>query len=206
MDFLRPWLLAIKANTRIPVDAQTDDLTEPRAAHLPGVGWILGGAACIAFAILGLLLHASALAPLVAAIGCTMATAALTNARDELKLRGAFANGGEIALFLALAMKIALLAVLAGQSEPGVLVALFGAHVVSRCAPLLAEKKLDKRDAWIAIAWCAAPVLLAFAVRGIAFALLPLVFAAIAAWASRRSDASQQACEIAFYLGAAISA
>ena len=142
---------------------------------------------------------------------------------------------GVVALVLVIAMKVSLLGVLASQSEAGVLIALFAAHAVSRFAPLgivqqlthvgdpdtskskpLADR-IGRRELWIAFAWCVPPLLLALAVRGIAFTLLPLLLAAAAWWLmknlfARRLQgftgdclgATQQVCEVAFYLGAAI--
>src|SRR5205823_2937871 len=156
--------------------------------------------ACASFALVALLLHGSPFTPAVAAIGCTAVTVLLTGAFHEDGLADV-ADGlggsaereralaimkdsrlgsyGVLALVLALLAKVALLAVLAGQSEAGVLLALFGAHVVSRFAPLLIVRQLayvgdpdtskskpiaeriGYRELAIGLAGCVVPLLLA---------------------------------------------
>jgi len=261
---LREYLIALQFFTRVPVTGRLGDwagyspqLLRSSSAHFPGVGWLVGLAACASFALFALLLHGSAFTALVAAIGCTAATALLTGAFHEDGLADV-ADGlggsadrehalaimkdsrlgtyGVLTLVLAVAAKIALLAVLAGQSEAGVLLALFAAHVVSRFAPLLIVRQLryvgdeqaskskplveslGRRELAIAAAWCVPPLLLACLVRGIAFVAVPLLLAALAWWRMMRLfetrlqgftgdalGATQQVCEIAFYLGAAIA-
>jgi adenosylcobinamide-GDP ribazoletransferase len=126
------------------------------AAHFPGVGWLVGavGAGVFCVAQIGLPGLAGALA---AAVLSTAATVWMTGAFHEDGLAdvadglggsadraraleimkdsriGAF---GAIALVLALGMKIALLATLAGQGMLTVVLALVCAHVLSRLAPL----------------------------------------------------------------------
>lgn len=264
MGFLRHYLIALQFFTRVPVTGAlaqwtgyTPEMLRASSAHFPGIGWLVGLVACASFALLGLLLHGSPLTPVVAAIGCTAATVLLTGAFHEDGLADV-ADGlggsaerdralaimkdsrlgtyGVLALVLALSMKVSLLAVLAGQSEAGVLLALFTAHTVSRFAPLLIVRRLayvgdaqaskskpladrvDRRELSIAAAWCAVPLLAAGLLRGPAFVIVPLLLVALAWWGMRRLlerrlqgftgdclGATQQVCEIAFYLGAAIA-
>lgn len=132
---------------------------------------------------------------------------------------------GAIALVLLLTGRIAALAALGAMSEGGVLSALFAAPVISRFAPLLAAYWRDQGphvDGWsvqVAGLWCVVPLLLMLLADGGVFLLLALVAAAIA-WVAvlrffrkhpapfrqDRAASLQQACELAFYLGAAIGA
>src|SRR4051812_38655098 len=139
------------------------DTLRASAAHFPGVGWLVGLAACASFALLGLVLHGSAFAPLAAAVGCTITTVLLTGGfhedgladtadglggsaeRDralEIMKDSRLGTYGALALALALMAKVSLLAVLAGQSPSAVLLALLCAHVVSRFWPLLVVRTL----------------------------------------------------------------
>jgi adenosylcobinamide-GDP ribazoletransferase len=122
------------------------------AAHFPAVGWVVGA--------IGALALAGALAlwpPLVAAVLCSVVTVLVTGAFHEDGLAdvadglggastreraleimkdsriGAF---GAIAVVLALGLKFALLAALAGQGAFVACAALLAAHVLSRLAPL----------------------------------------------------------------------
>jgi adenosylcobinamide-GDP ribazoletransferase len=136
---------------------------------------------------------------------------------------------GALALVLTLLAKLSLLAVLAAQSPVAVLVALLCAHVVSRFWPLLLAQKLacldssserlEPRALAIAGGWSLAALALAVATQGAAFAILGTGLGGLALLAARRlfaqrlqgftkacTGAAQQACEIAFYLGAAIGA
>lgn len=143
---------------------------------------------------------------------------------------------GVTALVCALMAKVTLLAVLDGQSAGGVLLAILCAHTVSRFAPLVIvhllphvgdtatskskplADRIERRQLGIAFAWCVPPVLLAIAVRGVAFALLGVLAAAAVAWWMKRLfarrlqgftgdclGATQQVTEIAFYFGAAVA-
>jgi adenosylcobinamide-GDP ribazoletransferase len=142
---------------------------------------------------------------------------------------------GALALVLAVLAKVSLLAVLASQSPAAVLLALFAAHVVSRFWPLVllrtmssmerADTSDDPRAAGIgnaqlgvAAAWCLVPLALALVVQGLAFVLMSILFSGVALWALKTLfarklqgltdeclGATQQTCEIAFYLGAAIA-
>ncbi|VTU28165.1 adenosylcobinamide-GDP ribazoletransferase [Variovorax sp. RA8] len=163
MDGLRHFLLALQFFTRVPVTGRvaawvgfSPAMLRASAAHFPGVGWLVGvvGAGVFVLAQTGLPGMAGALA---AALLSTIATVWLTGAFHEDGLAdvadglggstdrtralqimkdsriGAF---GALALVLALGLKIALLAVLAGQGALSAATALMGAHVLSRLAPL----------------------------------------------------------------------
>lgn len=163
MNGVRHFLLALQFFTRIPVMGRlagwvgfSPQMLRASAAHFPGVGWLVGaiGAGVFVLAQAGLPGVAGALA---AALLSTVATVMVTGAFHEDGLAdvvdglggsadraraleimkdsriGAF---GAIALVLALGLKLALLAVLAGQGAIAVATALVGAHVLSRLAPL----------------------------------------------------------------------
>lgn len=263
-DFLRHYLLAVQFFTRLPVTGAlaqwvgfSPDMLRASAAHFPGVGWLVGLAACASFALLSLALPATAFTPLAAAVGCTIATVLLTGAFHEDGLAdladglggasdrsraleimkdsrvGAF---GVLALVLALAAKVVLLAVLAAAAPPAVFAALLAGHVVSRFWPLLLVRSLPyvgdeagskskpladriaPRALAVAAAWCVVPLALAYFAQDARFVLAALASSAAALafmhwWLSRRLQgftgdalgATQQVCEIGFYLGAALS-
>jgi adenosylcobinamide-GDP ribazoletransferase len=243
MGFLRHYLIAVHSFTRVPVSGSLAEWMGPHAAmapssaaHFPGVGWLIGIVGCAVFALIGLVLQGSLFASLVAAAASTMVTVWLTGGAHELALTRAAKALGSITLTLALIGKVALLALLAARSPVAVLVALLGAHVVSRLWPLLLVKvqladgdaassrsvlpSVGSRDLGIAGAWTAAALLLVFAGQGFAVMLTALALSALAFLALRSffaapsrgsntdsdaAGATQQACEIAFYLGAAIA-
>jgi adenosylcobinamide-GDP ribazoletransferase len=163
MNGLRHFLLALQFFTRVPVTGRlagwvgfSPAMLRASAAHFPGGGWVVGevGAGVFLLAQSGLPGTAGAVA---AALLSTFATVLLTGAFHEDGLAdvadglggsadraralqimkdsriGAF---GAIALVLALGLKTALLAALAGQGATSVATALLGAHVLSRLAPL----------------------------------------------------------------------
>jgi adenosylcobinamide-GDP ribazoletransferase len=163
MNGVRHFLLALQFFTRVPVTGRlagwvgfSPAMLRASAAHFPGVGWLVGavGAGVFLLAQGGLPGVAGAA---VAALLSTAATVWMTGAFHEDGLAdvadglggasdraraleimkdsriGAF---GAIALVLALGLKIALLAVLAGQGAMSAATALLGAHVLSRLAPL----------------------------------------------------------------------
>lgn len=261
--FARQYLLAVQYFTRIPVTGALADWAgygpqefRASAAHFPGVGWLVGMAACVAFAVISVGLPESAASPLVAAVGCTIATVLLTGAfhedgladladglggsadRDralEIMKDSRIGSFGAIALVLALLAKVALLAVLAARTPAAVLTALLAGHTVSRFWPLLVIRSLQhvgdtaaskskplaesiaRRSVWIGGLWCLPPLLLMLMAGRPAFVLAALAASAIGWWAVRRKlarrlqgftgdglGATQQVCEIAFYLGAAV--
>lgn len=217
--FLRRWLAALAGATRIPVtgslgtwaDLQPEIAAES-ARHLPGVGVVVGMAACMVFAIVSLPLPLTPLSPLVAGIACIVASVLLTGGRHERGLArwaaGGEPWGGTLALLLVLAAKLALLGVLGLQSAAGVMAALLAGHTVSRFWPLLLT---GTRALAIAALWCVVPLSLMLLAGGLPFLLLALV-ASGAAFAVLRKrlreapdgvHAMQQVGEVAFYLGAA---
>lgn len=261
-SFLRHYLLAVQYFTRVPVKGPlagwvgfTPDMLRASAPHFPGVGWLVGMTACVAFAVLSLGLPDNPLTPLAAAVGCTIATVLLTGGFHEDGLAD-LADGlggsaereraleimkdsrigsfGVLALVLALAAKVSLIAVLAARSPGAVMTALLAAHTVSRFWPLVLvytlphvgdagqskSKPLADRIARgalaVAAAWCLVPLALMALAHGTAFAASALAASALALAAMWRLlrrrlqgftgdglGATQQVCEIAFYLGAA---
>jgi adenosylcobinamide-GDP ribazoletransferase len=165
-QFARHYLVALQYFTRVPVTGPLAEWTafEPAmlraaATHFPGVGLLVGSAACLVFASVAILLpDRGVLSALVAAIVCTVATVLLTGAFHEDGLAD-LADGlggsadreraleimkdsrvgsfGALALVLAVAAKVALLGLLASVSAAGVLAALLAAHAVSRFWPLV---------------------------------------------------------------------
>jgi adenosylcobinamide-GDP ribazoletransferase len=164
-SFVRHYLVAVQFFTRLPVSGAlgrwvgfSPEMLRASAAHFPGVGWLVGVAACLAFTLVSLALPDTPFTPLAAAVAATICTVVLTGAFHEDGLAdladglggttdrdraleimkdsriGAF---GAIALVLALLAKVTLIAVLASNSRSAVLAALLGAHVVSRFWPLL---------------------------------------------------------------------
>jgi adenosylcobinamide-GDP ribazoletransferase len=159
MNGVRHFLLALQFFTRIPITGRlaqwvgySPAMLRASAAHFPAIGWVVGA--------IGALALAGALAlwpPLVAAVLCTVVTVLVTGAFHEDGLAdvadglggastreraleimkdsriGAF---GAIAVVLALGLKFALLAGLAGQGAFAACMALLAAHVLSRLAPL----------------------------------------------------------------------
>lgn len=244
-QFVRHYLVALQVATRLPVAGAVaragagPELAAASAPHLPGVGMLVGAAACVAFALAALLLPAADHSLLAAALLCTLATALLTGAAHEeglahaLERRGAVGSSsgrGTLALLLVVGTKVALLAVLAGESEAGVLAALLAGHTVSRFWPLglgyvlpfssssadPAEAPVDRGGLLVAALWCLPPLALMLFVGGAAFVLLALLASGLALLALLRHyrkgmqalsahslGAVQQVCEASFYLGAA---
>ncbi|KQX29664.1 adenosylcobinamide-GDP ribazoletransferase [Variovorax sp. Root434] len=163
MNGVRHFLLALQFFTRVPVTGPlaawvgfSPQMLRSSAAHLPGIGWLAGGVAALVFVAVGMGLPGVAGA-LAAAVLSTTATVMLTGAFHEDGLAdvadglGGSANRdraleimkdsrigafGALALVLALGLKCALLAVLAGHGLQAVVVAIVGAHVLSRLMPL----------------------------------------------------------------------
>jgi adenosylcobinamide-GDP ribazoletransferase len=195
---------------------------------------LLGLLAALVFALVGLLLRANPAGPAVAAVASLFAVLVLTGAAQETavfrlaeRMEARAARGGSghgvIALVLLLAGRIVAVAALGAVSEPAVLAALFAAPVLARFAPLPAAHwsghGIDGASVWVAALWCVVPLLLMVLAEGPAFLLLALLGAA-AGWVAmlrflrrhpgnfdeERTAALQQACELAFYLGAVIGA
>jgi len=173
--------------------------------------------------------HEAGLARTADALG---GAAPAARALDIMKSPG-LGSHGVLALALALLSKVSLLAVLAAQSPVAVLMALLTGHVLSRFWPLLLASslpwlgeagthkpladRLDPRGLGIAAAWSAVALAAAWLAEGPGFAILALAGGGLALlWMSRlfarrlqgftdsALGATQQICEIATYLGAAV--
>ncbi len=265
MSFVKPFLLAVQFFTRIPITGRLADwvgfspeMLRASAAHLPGVGWLVGVLTALVFAGMWWLLPAQPAAPWVAALLSTVVGVLLTGAFHEDGLAdladglGGSANReraleimkdsrigsfGALALSLALMTKVALLALIAQSG--GALVAafaLFAAHVTSRLLPLFVMHTLAyvgdsmqsksrplaehmERGALVigALWWGLAMALVVGLMPGIAWAG-GVVAALLGLWwmwrlLQRRLQgftgdglgATQQVCEVLFYLGLALS-
>ncbi|MDO8385711.1 MAG: adenosylcobinamide-GDP ribazoletransferase [Polaromonas sp.] len=277
VQFIRHYLLAVQFFTRIPVTGAlaawagySPAMLRASAAHFPGIGWLVGAIAAGVYALLTALLPVSLFAPLVAAALSTVATVLLTGAFHEDGLAdvsdglggsseapraleimkdsrvGAF---GALALVLALACKLALIALLGSletevpDSDPLVFdldpwlvpAALLAAHVVSRGLPLLLIRvlphvgdtatskskpladQISLGSLGAAFLWCFMALALASYVLDLIALIAACSFAVLALlWMGRLFTrrlggftgdclgATQQVCEIAFYLGLAI--
>lgn len=170
MRFLRHYLLAVQFFTRIPVTGRLADwvgyspaMLRASAAHLPGIGLLVGG--LVALLSWGLLqaLPPGPFSPLVVAALGTVFTVLLTGGFHEDGLAdvadglggsydrnraleimkdsrvGAF---GAMALVLVLLSKVSLLALLGSQGAGLLVLALLAGHVVSRTWPLLVIRLL----------------------------------------------------------------
>jgi len=165
MNGIRHFLLALQFFTRVPVTGRlarwvgySPQMLRASAAHFPAIGYLVGAVGAAVFV--------GALAwwpPAVAAVLSTIVTILLTGAFHEDGLAdvadglggspdreraleimrdsriGAF---GAIALVLALALKLALLAALAGQGSMAAWIGIVAAHVLSRLAPLAVMRAL----------------------------------------------------------------
>ena len=264
MQALRHYLLALQFFTRIPVTGRlaqwvgySPAMLRASNAHFPGVGWLVAAVAAGVFGALQWALSPSPMAPLVAAVFCTIATVLVTGGFHEDGLAdvadglggsldreraldimkdsriGAF---GAMALVLALLAKFSLLTLLGTHGLGAALAALAGAHVLSRFWPLLLMRsmahvgdtarskskpladQITARALGTAFLWCLLPLALVWQAQGALFLGASIAGSALAAgwmarWLARRLQgftgdclgATQQVCEIAFYLGAALS-
>lgn len=225
---LRRFLLALQFFTRIPVTGRlaawvgfSPQMLRESAAHFPGVGWVVGLAAGAAYALAAWALGPTPFTPLAAAVLCTIATVLLTGGFHEDGLAdtadglggsadrdralaimkdsrlGAF---GALALVLALAAKVALLAVLGTHGLGAVLSALFAAHVLSRFGPLLLiralpyvgdaagskskplAERIDAATVRIGLLWCFVPLAQVVPGHGAMFLIVPVLASAMALW------------------------
>ncbi len=171
MQALRHYLLAVQFFTRIPITGRlaqwvgySPAMLRASSAHFPGVGWLVAAVATGVFAALQMALAPNPMAPLVAAVFCTITTVLITGGFHEDGLAdvadglggsqdreraldimkdsriGAF---GAMALVLALLAKLSLLALLGTHSLAAALAALVGGHVLSRFWPLLLVRHLE---------------------------------------------------------------
>jgi adenosylcobinamide-GDP ribazoletransferase len=263
-SFARHYLVAVQFFTRLPVTGTLASwidfqpaMLRASAAHFPGVGWLVGILACVAWGSTFWMLPATPSTAFAAAVACCACTAWTTGAFHEDGLAdladglgGSHERGraleimkdsrigsfGAVALVLMLLSKVGLLAVLANVSPAAALAALLAGHVVSRFWPLLlihrlphvgdAEHSKSKpladrispRALATGLAWCAVPCAIVALAQGAAFLLAALAASGAALWWMHRLlarrlqgftgdglGATQQLCEVAFYLGAAIA-
>lgn len=170
MQALRHYLLAVQFFSRIPIHGRlaawvdwSPEMQRASAAHLPGVGWLVGLWAAALVALIQWLTLASPWTPLLAAVISTAGTLWLTGGFHEDGLAdvadglGGFVTPeraleimkdsrlgsyGVMALLMALLTKITLIAVLMSSvaafwGPVPVMALLCCAHVLSRFAPLL---------------------------------------------------------------------
>ncbi len=231
MNGVRHFLLALQFFTRIPVTGRlaawvgySPQMLRASAGHFPGVGWVVGLIAAAVFG-LGLAGLHGPMGALAAAVLATAATVWATGGFHEDGLADT-ADGlggssqreralaimkdsrigsfGALALWLALGLKAALLATLAGQGVTAATASLLAAHVLSRLAPLFLIRRLPHvgdsatskskpladalpRGALAAgLAWSVPAVLLLLAVQGLLHGLAALLMgAAVTAWMFR---------------------
>ena len=164
MQALRHFLLAVQFFSRIPVTGRlaawvgwSPALQRASAAHLPGVGWLVG--ACAALVVWGvcIALQGHSYAPWLAAVLSTVATLALTGGFHEDGMADV-ADGlgghlpaeralevmkdsrlgayGAMALCMGLLAKVVLVAALIHLQQAWAMVLVCCIHVLSRGAPL----------------------------------------------------------------------
>ena len=170
MQALRHWLLALQFFTRVPITGWLAEwvgyspaMLRASAGHFPGIGWVVGA---VAAGVLWGALHVlppGPLGALVAAVLSTAATAWVTGAFHEDGLADS-ADGlgggltrervltimkdsrigsyGTVTLLLVLALKLALIALIAQRGAGVAALSVLGAHVLSRLAPLLVMRAL----------------------------------------------------------------
>jgi adenosylcobinamide-GDP ribazoletransferase len=205
--FQRDFALALRhytglRTTAVDVDlAAPEDATTGLLAHLPGVGWLVGLAGCLLFALVSLPLRDNPWSVAVAAVASTIATVLLTGALHESalyrraetlegRLPGAATSSGlgSLALLLVLAAKFVLLAALAAASEAAIMATLFAGHVFSRFVPVAVAHwttpaQVDRRALRTAALWVVVPLALLVPAGGLALLIVPLVVAGLAVYA-----------------------
>lgn len=163
-QFVRHYLLAVQFFTRIPITGKLADwvgfspaMLRASAAHFPGVGWLVGGAnAVVLWALVWAIPPLPAAPWLAASLGLVfgvLLTGAFhedgladtadglggssdrTRALDIMK-DSRVGTYGALALVLIVFSKVSLLVVLLQSSAWSAVLAVFGAHVVSRFLPL----------------------------------------------------------------------
>ena len=168
---VRHFLLALQFFTRIPVTGRlaqwvgyNSAMLRASAGHFPGVGWVVGAVGALVLWGALRVLPGGALGALVAAAFSTLATVWLTGAFHEdgmadtadglggavtreralaIMKDSRIGTYGAAALVLVLALKLALLALLAQERGAAVAAAvLLAGHVLSRFAPLLLMRAL----------------------------------------------------------------
>lgn len=175
MQALRHYLLAVQFFSRIPVAGRlaawvgwSPEMQRASAAHLPGVGWLVGLWAALLLAALLWLLPANPWSPLAAALISTAGTLWLTGGFHEDGLADV-ADGlgglvpaeraleimkdsrigayGVMALLMTLLTKVVLIALLLSVMQPfwgpaPALILVCCIHVLSRFAPLVLMRSL----------------------------------------------------------------
>jgi adenosylcobinamide-GDP ribazoletransferase len=163
-QFIRHYLLAVQFFTRIPVTGKlaawvgfSPAMLRASAAHFPGVGWLVGATSAVVLWGLVWALPEVPAASWVAAVLCTVFSVMLTGAFHEDGLADT-ADGlggsmnreraldimkdsrvgtyGALALVLIVFSKVSLLVALLQLAPAMAVVAVFGAHAVSRFLPL----------------------------------------------------------------------
>ncbi|WP_334118921.1 adenosylcobinamide-GDP ribazoletransferase [Limnobacter sp.] len=259
-QFIRHYLLAMQFFTRIPVTGKlaawvgfSPAMLRASAAHFPGVGWLVGVASAAVLWGLVWALPEVPVASWVAAVLCTVFSVLLTGAFHEDGLADT-ADGlgggmnreraldimkdsrvgtyGALALVLIVLLKISLLMALLQLAPMLAVVAVFGAHVVSRFLPLWIIRSLphvgdtlQSKSKPLADQIGNGSLLAAAVWAALAFGLLYALAPGVPWWAAalgavlalgymwrllqRRLGgftgdglgATQQVCEVAFYLG-----
>lgn len=170
MQALRHYLLAIQFFSRIPVTGRlagwvgwSPALQQASAAHLPGVGWLVGLAAALVVLACNYVLPQHPMLPWVAAVLSTVATLALTGGFHEDGMADV-ADGlgghlpaeralevmkdsrlgayGVMALSMGLLGKVVLVALLISMDVAAAALLLCCVHVLSRGAPLMLMRAL----------------------------------------------------------------
>lgn len=170
LKFIRHYLLAVQFFTRIPVTGRLAEwvgfspaMLRASAAHFPGVGWVVGASSAVVLWGLVWVLPEVSASSWVAAVLCTVFSVLLTGAFHEDGLADT-ADGlgggmnreraldimkdsrvgtyGALALVLIVFSKVSLLALLLQWSAWHAVLAVFGAHVVSRFMPLFIIRSL----------------------------------------------------------------
>lgn len=170
MQAIRHFLLAIQFFSRIPVTGRlaawvgwSPALQRASAAHLPGVGWLVGLVAATVVLVCNYLLPTHPMMPWLAAVLSTAATLCLTGGFHEDGLADV-ADGlgghlpaeralavmkdsrlgayGAMALCMGLLSKVVLLALLVSIDVAAAALLVFAIHVLSRGAPLVVMRML----------------------------------------------------------------
>lgn len=264
MKALRHYLLALQFFTRIPVTGAlarwvgySPDLLRASAGHFPGIGFVVGVLAALAYAALATSLPDTNWTPLVAAVLSTAVTVLVTGAFHEDGLADT-ADGlggspqreraleimkdsrvgsyGVLAVVLSMLTKVALLALIGSVAWELVCAALALAHVASRAWPLLLIRllphvgdagvskskpladRISRASLVSALLWLALTMVIVgrwFDARQLAMALGASGLAFLWMWRLLRRrlqgftgdclGATQQVCELACYLGLALS-
>lgn len=170
MSSIRHFLLAIQFFSRIPVTGRlaawvgwSPALQRASAGHLPGVGWLVGGAAAVTILLTNCALATHPMLPWVAALLSTGVTLCMTGGFHEDGMADV-ADGlgghlpaeralevmkdsrlgayGVMALCMGLLGKVVLVALLISIDVAAAALLVFACHILSRAAPLLLMRSL----------------------------------------------------------------